>query len=1140
MIKLQQTLTNPPVILQDFANHTAFSPEASIFVSANAGAGKTSLLTNRVLSLLLHGIAPAKILCLTFTNAAAAEMMSRVLSELGKWVMADTSSLSKSLEKLTGEAPPPRLIKRARGLFAAVLEAPEGVRIQTIHGFSQSLLRRFPLEAGISPHFSVMDSSTEHELLKEARMRLFSRAQNDEALYASLRSIANDMSESTVNSLLREIISHKSRFRSISESMGGIQAASARLYNTLGVEPHATLATIISANFSYDASTLAALRAITGILLQGKATDSKTGAGLAAWLEKAGQEGRELLVAAYMDVFLTKEGEPRQRLFTKETLNDAQAQQLLDERERVLRFHESWKAWKVAQSSHDMLHIAQALLELYEELKRTHVQMDYDDLILTARSLLMRPGIAPWVLFKLDGGIDHVLIDEAQDTSPIQWQIVTALTQEFFAGLGRTDAQRSLFVVGDEKQSIYSFQGADPIALGKMQRYFTRQIEDAAKPVHTIALTRSYRSTREVLQAVDSIFERDAARHGLTFDGSAVQHIPTRLSYPGTVEVWPLILPAEYEDAAAPLTPISLLAHRIADQIAAWLKEGLWLEGKGRSVQPGDIMVLVRTRTSFVDRLVRRLKRRGVPVAGHDRMKLGDNLAVQDLIALGCSLLLPEDDLTLAAVLKSPIFNISEEALFTLAYNRGKATLWQRLREHADKPEFQAAYELFTQLRSKTDFIPPFELYSYLLDSLGARSRFVSRMGDEYNDPIDEFLGQALLFERSHTPSLQGFIHWLSSSESIIKRDMEQSQGTVRIMTVHGAKGLQAPIVILPDTMGLQSQPDALLWQEDEHTIPQVFWPRSRRNEESICSKLRMNKRDAELCEYRRQLYVALTRAEDQLYICGASSKKNLDENSWYYHIQQGLQGVSETIETPWGEGMRLGRAPLYNRTTQATPLQAETTPPAHFDFLRSHAPAEPTPPQPLVPSRFAGEEPAGASPLTAGGTFYQRGTLIHRLLQYLPDINKESRAQAAANIAKLYRATLDEQTLAHCISEALHIIEHEPFAFLFGEGSLAEAPVAGSLIIKGKQVAVSGQIDRLHIGKDRVWIVDFKSGRAAPENISEIPAQYVRQMRLYQLLLKDLYPDKSVYCGILWTATPKLDELSDAQLDEVDVNTYI
>ncbi|MDE3059568.1 MAG: double-strand break repair helicase AddA [Pseudomonadota bacterium] len=1098
----------------------AFDPAASVFVSANAGAGKTSLLTRRVLRLLLHGVAPSRILCLTFTNAAAAEMSNRVTAELGKWVMAEDKALKELLAELISATPGERLLARARSLFAEVLEAPEGVRIQTIHSFCQSLLKRFPVEAGISPHFSIMDSRSEQALLRESRLRLFSHPA--QSTQEAIRAIARGAGEWSFHALLEEIIQHKRWLRFLL-SRGGLDAAINEMRGRLQAPSEESLQDLLTAHFAYEESHRKQLAAIVLLLQQGSEAERETGLALEAWLVSG---ERETLMESYLNIFFKKDGLLRGKLCNKNTLTPELLLVFKAEQERAWRFNDERTALEAARLTAHMLCIADGLLANYDQLKQQHALMDYDDLILTASRLLQKPGIAPWVLFKLDGGIDHVLVDEAQDTSPEQWSIIDALTQDFFAGQGRGEQERSLFVVGDEKQSIYSFQGADPLALGRMRSYFLQRIRDAAKPAHGMALIHSYRSTPEILQAVDTVFAQAEARSGLMAESGDLSHKARRTEHAGLVEVWPLFGKDEGESASS----VTRLARTIAETIRQWIDSGVMLGAKDRPVEAGDIMILVRSRTPLVDRLVKQLKRRGVPVAGQDRMALADNLAVQDLSALGECLLLPEDDLSLAAALKSPIFGFSEEELFQLAWNRGRKTLWECLSE--GKGRYAEAHTLLADLRAKADFISPFELYTYLLDTRGARRRITGRMGEEYNDPLDEFLSQALAYERSHPPSLQGFLYWLASSDSEIKRDMEQSGNAVRILTVHGAKGLQAPIVILPDTVELPKSQEALLWDE-QNGIATPFLPASEKPANSFCSSLRQARKQAMMAEYRRLLYVALTRAEDRLYICGATNRKGTGEECWYHLVSSGLAPIAQEFEMPWGRGLRLGTPPATGAKRSVISPTESSPHKGDFIFLSNPAPLEPLPSRPITPSRPSGTAAAASPTMEA---IYQRGLLIHKLLQYLPYIAPAERQRAGAHIAAAYPEALREE----CLREALAVLGHPEFSFLFKEDSLAEAPVAGCVEIGGNPVAVAGQIDRLYIGEREVWIVDYKSNRMAPPQQNGIPAAYLRQMRLYRQLLRAIYPGKTVRCALLWTTGPKFTVLDEAQLDEVGPASYI
>ena len=1096
----------------------AFDPTASVFVSANAGAGKTSLLTNRVLALLLHGVSPSRVLCLTYTHAAASEMANRILEKLGRWVMEGDGDLQAQLAQLTGKPAGSQQLIFARSLFARVLEAPQGLRIQTIHSFCQSLLRQFPLEAAISPHFSLMDARSEQELLNEARLRLFARAQErDPVLQRSLNALAHALSESGFHELLAEIIKNKRRIRSLFAGIDGPRKAEAALWKLLNIPHGSTITSLAESAFIHDDEKRIRLEAICAQLLSSAAaSDRKTGQGLDAMLRGGG-------LRDYSRIYLTAEGEKLKKLFTQKTLTDpATIALLLDEQEHAFAFAGRCNALETAQRSTHILIVSQALLALYDAMKNHKALMDYDDLILTARSLLQKPGIAPWVLYKLDGGIDHVLVDEAQDTAPEQWDIIEALTQEFFAGDGAKEQDRALFIVGDEKQSIYSFQGADPLALSRKEKLFSRRIDDAGKRLHKIQLLHSFRSTPEILSAVDAIFAHAPARSGLMFGDAALEHIPTRTPR-GCVELWPLTASLE-ENGESILSSKTRLARQIADTLRQWIDAG--------NCAAGDIMILVRKRTVLVDCLVRALKRKNIPVAGHDRMALGENLAVQDLIALGECLLLPEDDLTLAALLKSPLFGIGESALFALTYNRGDRSLWERLREQGGEH-----FETLSDLRARADFTPPYELFSYLLETCGGRKRITGRMGDEYNEAIDEFLGQALLYERSHTPSLQGFLHWLTAGDGEIKRDMEQARDCVRIMTVHGAKGLQAPVVILPDTVDVPKSLDTLLWYEGESgAIP--LWPASAKRDDDASASSREDKKGAMLAEYRRLLYVALTRAENRLYICGAASKNALSEHSWYHLAATGLAPLATPFDTGTQQGYRLGEAPLPNPpphragegTASPSPAQRGRAGVGGFGFLHTPPPPEPTPSHPLVPSRQTQDEPAASSPKDA--SVFLRGKLIHHLLQYLPQAAPPQRERIIHNLAAQYRHGVSPAIVEACVTEALRVIDHPEYGFLFSGDALSEVPVAGSVLLKGESVAVAGQIDRLHIGEREIWIVDYKSNRLPP---ATVPGAYIRQMALYRLLLQRIYPEKTVKCALLWTATAAI-----THLDEGLMSSYI
>jgi ATP-dependent helicase/nuclease subunit A len=1132
------------------AQRKAADPTASVWVAANAGAGKTRVLVDRVIRLMLEGTPPARILCLTFTRAAAAEMAQRLYKGLGEWTVATDKALGKALEELTGGPVGPEALAKARRLFAEALDTPGGLKIQTIHAFCESLIGRFPLEAGVAPHFTVMDERTAAELLEDARDHVLAACQADShsKLAAALDHVVGLVDEAAFGELMREIADNRGRFRRSLAAEGGIDGLIQAARAALGLKNRETAESVIAEageEAAYDAK---ALRRACAALDRGSAKDRERAAAIRAWLdEPASRVGG---FDAYKAVFLTKRDEPRAEstLMTK-AARDADgeaAAPLVAEQARIHGVIERLKAVAVAESTAGLMRLAAALLDAYEERKAARALLDYDDLILKARDLLGADGGASWVLYKLDGGIDHVLIDEAQDTSPEQWEVVAALTEEFFAGIGARGEgpiPRTVFAVGDEKQSIYSFQGVDPEGFETMRAYFDRRVRDAGEVWRDVDMERSFRSAPTILRAVDLVFARELARDGVTAAGRGVRHFTEREGHAGRVELWPTIAPeAAHEaepwdtplDQLAADSPPARLAERIAGQIRRWLKTGEILESQGRPIRPGDIMILVRRRDAFFDEMVRCLKRLEVPVAGTDRMILTEQLAVMDLAALGEFLLMPEDDLTLAVVLKGPLFGFADEDLFELAHGR-EGSLWSALkRRRRERALFSEACDELSGMLSKADTMPPFDFYAELLGPARGRERLLARLGPDAGDPIDEFLSLALAFGRTHAPSMQGFLHWLKAAPTEVKRDLEQGRNEVRVMTVHGAKGLEAGIVFLPDTCTVPDHrhDDRLLWLGSSEART-MLWPVRSENDHAVCGRARGAARLHREREYRRLLYVAMTRARDRLYVCGWETKSGRQSGCWYDLIADAIRDHGEEVPLAFG-----GTAWRLANPQEAEPkdLAGAATPAETAGALPDWAlvaPArEAAPARPLAPSRPSHDEPPAASPLLKGRGRAEpqllRGLVVHRLLQFLPDLPREARDDACRRYLARPLFGLDPGARDEIARETLAILEDAAFSALFGPDSRAEVPLVG---LVGK-TAVCGQVDRLVVADDAVEVIDYKTNRPMPEAPQQVPAAYLGQMAAYRALLSGIYPDRPVRCALVWTHGPKLMPLEGELLD--------
>ena len=933
------------------AQGRAADPGASVWVSASAGSGKTKVLVDRVLALLLTGSEPGRILCLTFTKAAAAEMANRLSDRLAAWVTAEEAALREAVEALLGRRAEEAVLLRARALFARVLDTPGGIKILTIHAFCQSLLGRFPLEAAVAPHAQVLDEHEAAELLASARLEVMARALRGQGrLSEAIGVLTAHLQEERFAEVLAQLMHERGRLAELMAARGGVDRLIEAVYRFLDVTQDDDVGSLIAAAVNEGAFDAPGLRLAVKAFAASSEAEQKKGYALGRWLETAHDE-RVAGFEAYEALFLTAEGQPRKRLLNKKPAADfpGALEALSAEAERLSALRRRRHALTVAEATGALLTLGDAIIAAYQRHKQARVLLDYDDLIHFGLRLLERQGGVSWVLYKLDGGLDHILVDEAQDTSPDQWRIVELLTGDFFTGAGqeRSERPRTVFAVGDPKQSIYSFQRADPAAFEAMRRLFQERAQQARARWQPVSLAVSFRSTASVLALVDAVFAAPAAQDGVLFGEASIRHEAARRGQPGLVELWPAAPPPEEEELAPwtlPLlrggdSPAPLrLARLVARRIWYWTQsaEGAAdpacrLAAENRRIRPGDVMVLVRRRNAFITELVRALKEHGVPVAGVDRMRLTEQLAVMDLVALGRVLLLPEDDLTLAAVLKGPLIGLDEDQLFALAYDRGKASLWDRLRRFAQDgngdPAFRRAHEILGELAAKADFVAPFELYSALLGVGGGREKLLGRLGPDAADPIEEFLSLALAYERENTASLEGFLHWLMAGELEIKRDLEQAQGAVRLMTVHGSKGLEAPIVILPDTLQLPRGGDGLLWVEDGSEAPPLsIWPVKRDYALQALDGARGDQRLAREQEYRRLLYVALTRAQDRLYVCGWQGRKAAPEGNWFQLVETALQRLAEDgaaeavgfdftdeIDEGWaGQGWRfaLGEAP--------------------------------------------------------------------------------------------------------------------------------------------------------------------------------------------------------------------------------------
>jgi ATP-dependent helicase/nuclease subunit A len=1138
----------PLTSLED-AQKRASSPRDHAALSASAGTGKTHVLTARVLRLLLSGVDPSAILCLTFTKAGAAEMAGRIQARLAYWVRLEGKALSKELFNL-GEANDEAAVARARSLFARVLDAAGGgLRIQTIHAFAQSLLAAFPAEAGLAPGFRPLEGREEQLLARQSLSALLVEAEEggDSGLIADAQALSHRLGEQGAEGFLRAC----GKARDAMRALGAAELIEDRLRKAFGL-PTGDIDEAIAGECCDEVFDVATLRRI-GLLNRGWGT--KNGLERASlceqWAEASPAERAALLDKLHL-VWAKADGEARS--FAKGHAPQEEdyvrlATTAFECCSRLLRMRRTADFVACLACG---LRAGQRFAAAYEKAKRAAGVVDFDDLIRSAERLLETPGMGEWVRYKLDQATDHILVDEAQDTNAGQWSIVASLTEEFFAGAGAVKRHRTLFTVGDYKQAIFGFQGTDPAAFEKARAYFEAKAqavraaaEEAELPERDLppefldlSMDRSFRSSPPVLRAVDAVIGHlGHAAFGLP--RAPNPHLASdRLSArTGGVTLWRPFTGEEDDSGAGEAgeegwisDTVRAYAARLARQVKRWIDNPFLLEGKKRPVRPEDILILVRRRGDLAALIVARLHAEGVPVAGVDRLLLSAPLAVRDLLAAMRFAVQPLDDLNLASLLVSPLFAWSQDHLYAAAYGRDRAPLWPRVRDSGDP----AAAGLRSLLDMADYPTPHLFLETILSGPLSGRRRLMERLGPEARDPIEELLASAMEFEATSAPSLQRFLDWFARGDVEVVRDPSAPLDAVRVMTVHGSKGLQSPVVLLADACAdpERARPGgrtaSLALGEDGPDVP-VFRPRRDELAEPLLSQVEaQDVRERE--EHWRLLYVAMTRAEERLYVggaLGAADRKGPAETSWYAAIEAALGGLgAERAEDPlWTSALAWGDAELLRKAAarRAAPLIAEPA------WLRAPAPVEARPPRPLAPSAPRDDDAADPPPSPQLRAAAERGRLLHQLIERLPGVPLVERDERGERWLAEASGVSDAAARQALVAEARGIVEHPAQAALFGPVALAEAPVAA---VVGQGIVVSGIVDRLLVEADRIVLAEYKTTRRPPAALADIPVPHLRQIAAYAAALRAIFPGRAIEAKLLYTAGPILFDLPLALLD--------
>jgi len=1119
----------------------AADPLAHASLSASAGTGKTQVLTARVLRLLLQNVPPESILCLTFTKAAAAEMANRIGERLSSWVRLPDKLLRKELFAL-GESDDPRLLERARQLFAAVLDCPGGLRIQTIHAFAQSLLAAFPAEAGIVPGFQPIEGRAEQELVRRTLADLMADAeeQGNEALICDVQLLSRRLGETGAVEYLQEC----ARKPEAMAGLGPPGSIDPGIRDLLDL-PEGSADEFVAANCADDGFDCDLLHAIASA---NRRWGTATGAGVIERIERWLAMEPAKRAAALPDLALvvfTGSGSPRKASAGQIKADPDYEQHSERLAQRVGELLAIQRGARLAADIAAGLRAGQAFAVAYARAKRAAGVADFNDLIDWTRKLLAEPGMGAWVRFKLDRQVDHVLVDEAQDTNAAQWDIIAHLVDEFFSGSSESEQRfRTLFMVGDFKQAIYGFQGSNPERFHEMRDRFKGRAEglsaeESAREFRDLSIAASFRSAQPVLDVVNAMIDTVGAE-AMALREAPPPHRAHHSDRPGEVELWQPFAAGQSPDDSDEGEErwISLrdrdYADSLAERIHLMIEQAPVLGSTKRPLTPGDILVLVRSRGELASLLVARLFAAGVPVAGVDRLHLHKPLAVQDLLAAIKFAVQPGDDLSLACLLVSPLIGGDHEQLCDLAYGRKGLSLWRELRRRADEsPAFRNAHDALAELLRIADFTTPSHFLETILSGrLQGRRKLYSRLGLAARDAIDELVNSAIEFERSETASLDRYLAWFSRGTVDVQRDPGAPANEVRVMTVHGAKGLEAPVVIVADATGdpakLGRTPITLDYDITGAGVAPLLRPRK----DERCppfEQLILDEEARDLEEHMRLLYVALTRAADRLIVSGVQPKEKKDGsdprplNSWHRIVEQAMGAVrAEPVDQgKWGVALRFAgggavREKKRGERTEPPPIEVP-------EWARSPAPVEERPPRPLAPSAIAEDNEAAPPPSPAMRAAAHRGTLIHALLERLVAVDPAARSDSARRWLERGGRVADLEAREDIADQVCGILSNPDFAALFGPGSLGEAPLAATLP-DGRVIA--GTVDRLLIEQDKVSVIDFKTGRVPPGN-GDIPPSHLAQMEAYSQALAVIFPGRQLRSALLYTAGPALFEIA-------------
>ena len=1112
-------MTEQPI---DSANKTkrATDPFANVSVFASAGSGKTYLLVHRILKLLLIGVAPAHILAITFTRKAAAEMQARLMNVLSEWAAASDTQLKNIMQALSHPYDDASIAK-ARKLYEELLFSEQEIRITTFHAFCQDILKRFAIHAGVPAGFRVIENN--FDIKQDARKQLFNRAQsedNDNLRQALFTLLQHCNSVNNVQLVLDTFIDSRSDWQSYTELQDNpVAYAEQKLHQQLfskSLDQESCIAKIKPMiRESQDLFTLHASKTFQGyceklILFLEIADPSYSEIEkIVPVYFKSNLQRREIKPSKALEKSLG--AEKMNRLLSLNENICEQLEKLLDhhKKQTLFAFNQAW------------FYAGSRLIEIYQEIKFKQHCLDFDDLEWYTYLLLNQHENATWVQYKLDQQIQHILIDEFQDTNPTQWKLISPLLDEL--AIDAHENHRSLFLVGDAKQSIYGFRRAN----SELQQSAAAW---AQENLHADILETddSYRSSPAIIEFVNQVF----SQHHLNLENFN-SHSAIQSQLWGKVEVEPLVKPKELENATPPAqffrnplleAPINIendchyyesqnIARKITSLVSS--KTPVSTESGTRAIQYCDIMVLARSRSHLAP-LELALREENVPFNSTYEKDFLSSLEVQDILALLTYLTQSHNDLALAQVLRCPLYGMSDDDLMQIAIQ--EETTWHdKLATYAQTAALPLAKQAYDQLQNWRNLANTLPVHD-LLDQIYFQSNIVQRyaasiarnseLDDLYVIEIQEnlisLLQLSLDIDAGRYSSVQSFLHALqkpNASNALVSSIQKSNRNAVQVMTIHSAKGLESPAVFLIDTGPQKAKTRAyqaiISWPSNADK-PKQFFILGRKDEiDQATQNIVEQQNEKEQLEELNLLYVALTRAKQYLFISGATSKKN-QSSSWHSII---TNSIKEYNEKAWIH--QFGKPPKIKPTT--TKEQKSFI--SQVDLSKPFN--EP-------------EEIAASNIATKDESLANYGTLIHKIFELINSDSQHEYQELKTAVEFSLNTAIHPNEFESALKEVKACLNapelREIFQIKAGQESFKEVQI--SYIQNGK--ICNRILDHLILDNHSAWIIDYKTTQDVDSNTLHVRAnEHLDQIKSYYEAVKKLYPQKSIRASILFTALP-------------------